>query len=79
MGKSNTFIAYFQTHPLDFQGKVEENYLLILSCFKCEQGNCHKSLLFAAFLVYTCAHRDTHTHGGKKSACCLASVTYHIN
>lgn len=65
MGKSSTFITYFQTHPLDSQGKVEENYLLILSCFKCEGGNCHKSLLFAAFLVYTCAHRDAHTQGGK--------------
>lgn len=80
MGKSSTFITYFQTHPLHSQGEVEENYLLLLSCFKFEGGNCHKSLLFAALLVYTCAHRDTHAHtGGKKSACCLASVTYHIN
>lgn len=79
MGKSSIFVAYFQTHVLDSQGKLEKNYLLILSCFKRKRGNCHKSLLFAAFLGYTCAHRDTHTHGGEKSACCLASVTYHIN
>jgi len=67
MGKSSTFGMYFQTRALDSQGKLEENYLLMLSCFKCEPGDRHKSLLFAAFLVYTCAHRDTHTQGGKIS------------
>lgn len=79
MGKSSTFAMPVQTHALDSQGKQAENYLLIPSCFKGELGDCDKSLLFAAFLVYTCAHRDTHTHRGEKSACCLASVTYHIN
>lgn len=65
MGKSSTIVTYFHTHTVDSQGKLEENYLLIPSHFKRQRGNCHKSLLFAAFLVSTCAHRDTHTQGGK--------------
>lgn len=77
MGKSSPFVTYFQTHALHSQGKLEENYLLILNCFKRERGNCHKSLICCFSGLHVCT--ETHTHGGKKSACCLASVTYHIN